>query len=102
MEVIVERETAAEEEEQCADDAHLLSLDAWRGRHFGNALHEILETAPREPMWPLHRDFLARHLSALGVRATPGIDSLEAVGQMVDRVRYSDLGDGLRLIDVRD
>ncbi len=101
-ELDVERETAAEEAAQFADDATLLSLDAWRGRHFGNALHEILETAPREPLWPRHRDFLARHLSALGVRATPGIDSLEAVGHMVDRVRFSDLGDGLRLIELRD
>ncbi len=101
-EVDIERETSAEEDRQVADDATLLSLDAWRGRHFGNALHEILETAPNERVWPTHRDFLARHLSALGVRSTPGIDSLEAVGHMVDRVRYGDLGNGLRLIDLRD
>ncbi|HEX3895486.1 MAG TPA: UvrD-helicase domain-containing protein [Rudaea sp.] len=101
-ELDVEREIAAEEDVQLAADATLLSLDAWRGRHFGNALHEILETAPNEPVWPRHRDFLARHLSALGMRATPGIDSIEAVGHMVDRVRYSDLGDGLRLIGLDD
>ena len=99
-ELDIEREVAAEEDVQLADDVTLLSLDAWRGRHFGNALHEILENSPREPLWPQHRDFLARHVSALGVRATPGVDSLEAVGRMVDRVRFSDLGDGLRLIEL--
>ncbi|MEP6483854.1 MAG: exodeoxyribonuclease V subunit beta [Rudaea sp.] len=97
--VDVEREVAAEESEQVTDDPSLLSLDTWRGRHFGNALHAILENAESGDVWPEQRDLLARHLMSLGVRTTVG-DPLEPVGRMVDRVRQTDLGEGLRLMDL--
>ena len=97
--VDVELEAAAEESVQVADDPSLLSLDAWRGRHFGNALHAILEDAAPGDIWPQQRQLLAGHLLSLGVRTTVG-DPLEPIGRMADRVRQSDLGDGLRLIDL--
>ena len=87
-------EAAAESATQIADDAALLSLDAWRGRHFGNALHAILEEAEPGPVWPHQRRLLHRHLASLGAREGRNLD---AVGRMVDRVRQSELGDGLRL-----
>ncbi len=87
-------EAAAETDVQIADDPALLSIDAWRGRHFGNALHAILEEAEPGAIWPEQRSLLHRHLSALGTRDGR---SVEAVGRMVERVRRSDLGDGLRL-----
>jgi exodeoxyribonuclease V beta subunit len=87
-------EAAAESDVQIADDATLLSLDAWRGRHFGNALHKILEEAESGPVWPDQRRLLHRHLAALGTREGR---SIEAVGRMAERVRGTDLGDGLRL-----
>ena len=87
-------ETAAESDVQFADDATLLSLDAWRGRHFGNALHAILEEAEAGPVWPDQRRLLHRHLAALGTREGR---SIEAVGRMAERVRSTNLGDGLRL-----
>ena len=87
-------EGAAESAVQIADDAALLSVDAWRGRHFGNALHAILEEAEPGPVWPDQRRLLHRHLASLGAREGR---SIEAVGRMVDRVRHSELGDGVRL-----
>jgi exodeoxyribonuclease V beta subunit len=87
-------EDAAESAVQIADDVALLSLDAWRGRHFGNALHAILEDAEPGPIWPDQRGLLHRHLASLGAREGR---SVEAVGRMVDRVRQTPLGDGVRL-----
>jgi exodeoxyribonuclease V beta subunit len=89
-------ETVAESAMQFADDETLLSIDAWRGRHFGNALHAILEDAASGDVWPHQRDLLRRHLGPIAVRGEDG-DPLAPVGRMVDRVRFSDLGDGLRL-----
>ena len=100
-EVEAEREDAAEEDNAAADDPMLLAIDAWRGRHFGNALHTILENAGSEPVWPQRRDFLAQHLLALRVKAPSGGDPVEPIGRLVDRVRSADLGDGLRLIDIQ-
>jgi exodeoxyribonuclease V beta subunit len=93
-------EAAAESAAQVVDDPTLLSLDAWRGRHFGNSLHAILEEAEPGPLWPDQRKLLHRHLAALGTREGR---SVEAVGRMAQRVRSTDLGDGLRLdtLDVR-
>jgi len=98
--VEAEREDAAQDDNASADDPMLLAIDAWRGRHFGNALHEILENAGSEPVWPQRRDFLAQHLLALRVKTPPGADACEPIGRLVDRVRSADLGDGLRLIEV--
>ena len=95
-----EREDAAQEDGAAADDPMLLAIDAWRGRHFGNALHEILENAGSEPVWPQRRDFLAQRLLALRVKAPPGVDTVEPIGRLVDRVRGADLGGGLRLTGV--
>ena len=99
-EVDIEIEQAAEEDRLVADDPALTVLDAWRGRHFGNALHAILENAGPATVWPAQRPLLARHLAPLGVKPNAVGDALETVGRMVDRVRGTDLGDGFRLLDL--
>jgi exodeoxyribonuclease V beta subunit len=85
-----------------SEDPHLLALDTWRGRRFGNAVHKVLEQAAPGNVWPQQRALLAAQLLAEAVRATTesGGDPLESVGQMIDRVRQTDLGDGLRLADL--
>ena len=99
-EIDVEQDLALDESPQPADDPALLVLDAWRGRYFGNALHAILEDADEGGVWPQQRDLLARHLRPVMPRAVAGGDALEPIGRLVDRVRGSDLGGGLRLADV--
>jgi len=82
-----------------AADPRLLALDAWRGRHFGDVMHKALEEAPAGP---IQRGWLGARLKALALRPnlpTTG-DALEAVVQMLERTRASDLGDGLRLLDL--
>jgi exodeoxyribonuclease V beta subunit len=82
-----------------AEDARLLVLDVWRGRHFGNAVHALLEDAPSEPVT---RDRVAARFTALAVRprAQEGGDPFAAAAQMLERTRTADLGDGLRLADL--
>jgi exodeoxyribonuclease V beta subunit len=81
-------------------DPRLLALDAWRGRHFGDAVHKALEHAPTGP---IQRDWLGASFKLLAVRAHDANDvgaPLDPVVHMLERTRTSDLGDGLRLIDV--
>jgi len=81
------------------DDARLLALQFQRGPRFGDAVHKILENATEGSVWPAQRDLLVRTLQANGAAAANADDTgaLEAVGRLVDRVRNSDLGDGVRL-----
>lgn len=86
-----------------ADDERLLALAALRGPRFGDAVHDLLEHAPPGRFWPAQRERLRDALGALGVGRT--IDEaglLDATGRMIDRVRSSDLGDGLRLDRLAD
>jgi exodeoxyribonuclease V beta subunit len=83
---------------QDADDPRLLALDAWRGRHFGDAVHKALEDAPAGP---IQRGWLAARIKALAVpHAAFDGDALAPVVQMLDRTRAGDLGDGLRLANL--
>ncbi|MBB6244145.1 UvrD-helicase domain-containing protein [Rhodanobacter sp. MP1X3] len=87
---------------EVADDARLVALYPLRGPRFGDAVHQVLELVRPAPVWPEQRQLLNTQLTAQAIKA----DSLspdevaERVGRMVDRVRQSDLGDGLRLIDI--
>jgi exodeoxyribonuclease V beta subunit len=92
-----ELEAGVIDQPQASDDPTLLSLDVWRGRHFGNAVHAILEEAREGDVWPAQRELVMHHTRPLRTR---GGESLEPIGRMIDRVRTSDLGDGLRLIGV--
>ncbi len=84
------------------EDPRLLALDDWRGRRFGNAVHKVLENAGPGNIWPQQRGLVASQLALQAVREQieAGPESLEAVGRMLDRVRETDLADGLRLIDL--
>ncbi|HET8941752.1 MAG TPA: UvrD-helicase domain-containing protein [Rudaea sp.] len=93
--VLLESSTAPE-------DPRLLALDDWRGRRFGNAVHKVFENAAPGDVWPHQRDLLVAQLALQAVReqGATSPDSFEAVGRMVDRVRATDLGEGLRLNDL--
>jgi exodeoxyribonuclease V beta subunit len=80
-------------------DTRLLDLDIWRGRHFGDAVHKLLQNAPAGPIWPTQRAWLVTRLGLQGVRpnAESAGDAFEAVARMLDRTRCTDLGDGLYL-----
>ena len=87
---------------EMTDDARLLALYPLRGPRFGDAVHQVLELARPGPVWPEQRLLLSTQLTAQAIKAD-GLSSdeaLERVGRMVDRVRQSDLGDGLRLCDI--
>jgi len=101
-------EPAASDESEAADagtevapgaaDPRLLALDAWRGRHFGDGVHKALEEAPAGP---IEHGWLSARFKALAVQAGTGEGAtLDAVVQMLNRVRTSDLGDGLRLANL--
>ncbi len=92
------RETGVLAEPQSFDDPTLLSLDAWRGRYFGNAVHAILEEADDGDVWPAQRELVTHYTRSLLVRGAG--DSIEPIARMIDRVRNTDLGDGLRLSEV--
>jgi exodeoxyribonuclease V beta subunit len=85
-----------------ADDARLLALYPLRGPRFGDAVHQVLELARPGPVWPEQRSLLNTQLTAQAIRvdSLSSDEALERVGRMVDRVRQSDLGDGLRLGDI--
>jgi exodeoxyribonuclease V beta subunit len=78
------------------DDPLLIAIDEWRGRRFGNAAHRVLEVAEPGPVWPQQRELLRREF----LREALAGSNLEPVGRLFDRVRASDLGDGVRLIDI--
>ena len=85
-----------------ADDARLLALYPLRGPRFGDAVHHVLELARPGPVWPEQRSLLTQQLTAQAIVAdsvSPD-EALERVGRLVDRIRQSDLGDGLRLADI--
>jgi exodeoxyribonuclease V beta subunit len=80
-------------------DPHLLDLDVWRGRRFGDAVHRILQDGLDRP---IDRNTLAARFAGMAVR-TPGQSGREAfapVLAMLERTRSSDLGDGLRLVEL--
>ncbi|NYE30604.1 exodeoxyribonuclease V beta subunit [Rhodanobacter sp. K2T2] len=84
------------------DDARLLALYPLRGPRFGDAVHQVLELARQGPVWPEQRALLNTQLTAQAIKVDTlsSDEALERVGRMVDRVRQSDLGDGLRLGDI--
>ena len=104
----VDVESAAADEAEVADEAvaaaseiadlRLLSLDVWRGRHFGDGAHKLLEDSLDAP---IDRDAVASSFAKLGLRPRDGEgDALADAAQMLERTRTSDLGDGLRLADL--
>ncbi len=97
-------ESAATTEETVGlvDDHRLLSLYPLRGPRFGDAVHQVLELAGPSPVWPGQRQLVHVQLTAQAVKASsvPPDEALERVGRMIDRARQTDLGDGLRLIDI--
>jgi len=101
-------ESAAADEAEVADevvaaaseiaDPRLLSLDVWRGRHFGDGAHKLLEDS-LEVL--IDRDAVASRFAKLGLRPREGEgDAFADAAQMLERTRTSDLGDGLRLADL--
>jgi len=104
----VDVESAAADEAEIADEAvaaaseiadpHLLSLDVWRGRHFGDGAHKLLENSLDVR---IDRDAVASSFAKLGLRPRDGEgDAFVDAAQMLERTRTSDLGDGLRLADL--
>jgi exodeoxyribonuclease V beta subunit len=87
---------------EMADDARLLSLYPLRGPRFGDAVHQVLELARHGSVWPEQRSLLNTQLTAQAIKvdSLSSDEALERVGRMVDRVRQSDLGDGMRLGDI--
>jgi exodeoxyribonuclease V beta subunit len=87
---------------ELADDTRLLALYPLRGPRFGDAVHQVLELARPGPVWPEQRTLLNTQLTAQAIKvdSLSADEALERVGRMVDRVRQSDLGDGLRLGDI--
>jgi len=85
-----------------AEDSRLLSLYPLRGPRFGDAVHHVLELAAPGPVWPAQRQLLSRQMAAqaLKLQGLAWDEALERVGRMIDRVRQTDLGDGLRLADI--
>ncbi len=85
-----------------ADDPRLLVLYPLRGPRFGDAIHQVLELARPGPVWPQQRQLIASQLAAQAIKAdslSPD-EALERVGTLIDRVRQSDLGDGLQLANI--
>lgn len=81
------------------DDSRLLALYPLRGPRFGDAVHQLLELARPGAVWPDQRALINTQLTAQAIAADsiPPDEALERVGRLVDRIRQSDLGDGLRL-----
>ena len=83
---------------ESAPDPHLLALDVWRGRHFGDAVHKVLEDSPAAPV---DRNALAARFVGLAIRPRAGDgDAFVPLTRMLERTRTSDLGDGLRLAEL--
>jgi exodeoxyribonuclease V beta subunit len=87
---------------ETGEDPRLLALYPLRGPRFGDAVHQVLELARPGPVWPEQRHLINTQLTAQAIKADSlsSDEVLERVGRMVDRVRQSDLGDGLRLGDI--
>jgi exodeoxyribonuclease V beta subunit len=84
------------------ESAHpaLLALDAWRGKEFGVAVHALLEAHRGDAPTPQDID---RQMRKSGVRAEgDAAAATAALAAMLERVRESDLGDGLHLAQLRD
>ncbi|HSN01175.1 MAG TPA: UvrD-helicase domain-containing protein [Rudaea sp.] len=79
-----------------AEHPELLALDAFRGRLFGDAVHKALE---QSGMRPVERSVLLAGLAAEGLDAE-NPESEAALLRMLARTRESDLGNGLRLMDL--
>ncbi len=94
--------TVIGEDPEQPDDPHLLALDAWRGRRFGDAVHKVLELAEPGPVWPRQRKLIVEQLALQAVRGAEESvgDVFEPVGDMIERTQSSDLGDGLRLCEL--
>src|SRR5262249_3001362 len=73
-----ETEPAEELQYEALDAAEprLLALDCWRGRHFGDAVHNALEDALEGP---IQRDWLGARFKALAVRPRDASDDGEAL-----------------------
>jgi exodeoxyribonuclease V beta subunit len=74
----------------------LLALDAFRGRRFGDAVHKALE---QSGMRPVERAVLLAGLAAEGLDGESPAAG-ESLLRMLERTRESDLGNGLRLMDL--
>jgi exodeoxyribonuclease V beta subunit len=87
---------------EVADDADCWRVYPLRGPRFGDAVHHMLELARPAPVWPEQRQLLNTQLTAQAIKpnSVSPDEVLERVGRLIDRVRQSDLGDGLRLIDI--
>ena len=87
---------------EIADDPRLLALYPLRGPRFGDAVHQVLELARPGDVWPAQRQLLLTQLTAQAIKTDvlSSEETLARVGQLIDRIRQSDLGDGLRLADV--
>ena len=87
---------------EMTDDARLLALYPLRGPRFGDAVHQVLELVRPGPVLPEQRALLNTQLTAQAIKvdSLSADEAMERVGRMVDRVRQSDLGDGLRLGDI--
>ena len=84
------------------DDLELAALEAFRGRRFGNAVHQILEELAPGPVWPSQQPLVEACFRAEALRAqVRRADGLDAVGRMLERAVSADLGDGLRLAEIR-
>jgi exodeoxyribonuclease V beta subunit len=79
-----------------AEHPELLALDAFRGRRFGDAVHKALE---QSGMRPVERSVLLAGLAAEGLDAE-NPEAGESLLRMLERARESDLGNGLRLMDL--
>jgi exodeoxyribonuclease V beta subunit len=92
----------ADETVEAIEDHRLLSLYPLRGPRFGDAVHQVLELAKPDPVWPGQRQLVHNQLTAQAVKASSVLpdEALERVGRMIDRARLADLGDGLRLVDI--
>lgn len=80
----------------------LLALDALRGAELGNALHAIFEHRERGVPVQAQLALVRREFAAhdVGWRLIDGDDLLKAWAARIDAALASDLGDGLRLLDV--
>jgi exodeoxyribonuclease V beta subunit len=79
-----------------AEHRELLALDAFRGRRFGDAVHKALE---QSGMRPVERAVLLAGLAAEGLDGESPAAG-ESLLRMLERTRESDLGNGLRLMDL--
>lgn len=89
---ILDRDATAAE----VEDRELKALESWRGKRFGDAVHKTLEAAD---MRPVGRSMLLGNLTAQG-RKIADDEAEAALLRMLERVRTSDLGAGLRLADL--